>query len=196
MRDRSPIIGLMLALLVLAGACSTAEAAGPPDIKYGRDICVQCGMIVSEARFAAAYTTPDGTRLSFDDLGDLLLYQRDVGDPIDANEAWVHDFETEAWLTIEEAYYVPTLSVSTPMGHSILAFGDEGRALAFAHDVDGEVIRWDVVEGLPAMGGLIGHHHMGHDEADHEEMSADEMHSDEMDHDSMDHEGMESDEDQ
>ena len=196
MTNRSPIIGILLALVVLVGACSTAEAAGPPEIKYGRDICIQCGMIVSEARFAAAYTTPDGTKLSFDDLGDLLLHQRSTGDPIDVNEAWVHDFETEAWLTVGEAFYVPTLSVATPMGHSILAFADEARATAFASDVDGEVILWDVVEKLPAAEGLVGHHHMGHDEADHEEMTSEESHSDEMEHEGMDQDKMDAEKDQ
>lgn len=190
MKTHKPLIGLLLALAVLLGACATAEAAGPPDIKYGRDICVQCGMIVSEAKFAAAYTTPDGTKLSFDDVGDLLLYQRSTGDPIDVNEAWVHDYETEEWVGVADAYYVPTLSVATPMGHSIISFADETRAEAFASDVDGEVILWGVVVKLPAMEGLIGHHHMGHDAADHDEMSSDESHADDMDHDEMDHDGM------
>ena len=196
MRDRVSLLGLVLVLGLLAAACGTAEAAGPPDIKYGRDICVQCGMIVSEARFAAAYTTPDGTKLSFDDVGDLLLYQRSTDHPIDVNEAWVHDYETEAWVPVGEAFFVPTLSVSTPMGHSIISFADESRATAFARDVDGEVILWDVVVKLPAMDGLVGHHHMGHDQADHDEMSSEQMPTDEMDHDSMDHDEMHKDSDE
>ncbi len=186
MRDRISLLVLALALGLLAAACGTAEAAGPPDIKYGRDVCVQCGMIVSEARFAAAYTTPDGTKLSFDDTGDLLLYQRSTDHPIDVNEAWVHDYETEAWVPVGEAFFVPTLSVSTPMGHSIISFADESRANAFARDVDGEVILWDVVVKLPAMDGLVGHHHMDHDEADHEEMNHEDMDQEEMHKDSDD----------
>jgi copper chaperone NosL len=196
MTNRVSLLVLIAALAVLAAACSTAEAAGPPDIKYGRDICVQCGMIVSEARFAAAYTTPDGTKLSFDDVGDLLLYQRAADDPIDVNEAWVHDYETEAWVTVDEAFFVPTLSVSTPMGHSIISFADEGRADTFARDVDGEVIVWDVVLRLPAMSGLVGDHHMGHGQAEIDEMSSDEMPTGEMDHDSTDSDEMHSDADQ
>jgi copper chaperone NosL len=187
MRNRLPALILVLLLAIVASACAKAEAAGPPDINYGRDICVQCGMIVSEAKFAAAYTTPDGTKLSFDDVGDLLLYQRSESDPIDPNEAWVHDYVTEEWVPVSNAFFVPTLSVATPMGHSNISFADEASANAFASDVDGEVLRWAVVADLPAMDGLVGHHHMGHDEADHDEMSSDEPLDDDMDHDEMDH---------
>ena len=108
----------------------------------------------------------------------------------------MHDFETEEWLTVGEAFYVPTLSVATPMGHSILAFANEARATAFANDVDGEVILWDVVEELPAAEGLVGHHHMGHDEADNEEMTSEESHSDEMEHEGMDQDKTEAEKDQ
>ena len=63
------------ALLAIAvAACGeTSEASGPPDIQYGRDICVQCGMIINEEKFAAAYTLNDGTEKSFDDVGGLVL---------------------------------------------------------------------------------------------------------------------------
>jgi nitrous oxide reductase accessory protein NosL len=195
MRNRLSLLGLVLLLAIVASACAKAEASGPPDIKYGRDICVQCGMIVSEAKFAAAYTTPDGTKLSFDDVGDLLLHQRAADDPIDVNEAWVHDYETEAWVTVDEAFFVPTMSVSTPMGHSIISFADEVRADTFARDVDGEVIVWDVVLRLPTTNGLVGDHHMGHGQTDNDEMSSDDMVTGEMDHDTMDSDEMHSDAD-
>lgn len=191
MRGRLSLLGLVMALALVAAACGTAQAAGPPDIKYGRDVCIRCGMIVSEARFAAAYTTPEGEKLAFDDIGDLLMYQRETQDPIDTDEAWVHDYETEGWVTVEDAFFVPTLSVMTPMGHSIISFADETRATAFAADVDGEVILWGVVVDLPSVNGLIGYHHvvggeMDHDSMDHEEMAHDEdMTNDENDHDGM-----------
>lgn len=152
---------LVVILAALVGACGSADASGPPEISYGRDICVECGMIVSEARFAAAYRLADGEEKIFDDLGGLLLHSRDAGDALDPATTWVHDFETEEWVAVEEAYFVPTLSVSSPMGHSIVSFSDEARANAFAADVDGEVISWSVVVDLPDAEGLVGHHHSG-----------------------------------
>ena len=157
------------ALALLAAACGTADAAGPPDIKYGRDVCLQCGMIVSEEKFAAAYTLESGEERSFDDLGDLILYVRDANETINPLKGWVHDYETEEWVDLANAYFVPTLSVSTPMGHGIIAFSDGTRANTFAEEVDGEVIGWVIVEQLPAMENLVGVHH-------HEEMNHDDDH--------------------
>ena len=167
---------------VMVAGCAAADASGPPEIQYGRDICVECNMIISEARFATAYRLADGTSKKFDDLGDMVIHLDETGDA--PTDVWVHDFETEEWVVVEAAYFVPTLSVASPMGHSILSFSDEGRAQSFANDVGGEVIDWATVRALPAIDGLVGHHHMDSDEM--EDMSHD-MHSDEMEDMSHDH---------
>ncbi|MGI9666691.1 MAG: nitrous oxide reductase accessory protein NosL [Acidimicrobiia bacterium] len=150
---------IVVAIALLGAACGTADASGPPEIQYGRDICVECNMIISEARFATAYRLADGTDRKFDDVGDMVVYLQETGET--PTDSWVHDFETEEWIEASAAHFVPTLSVSSPMGHSIVAFSDLERATAFAVDVGGEVIHWDVVRALPAADGLVGHHHMG-----------------------------------
>ncbi len=159
MNQRLSRMVMMILVGLLVAACGSADTSGPPDINYGRDICVQCGMIISEARFAAAYELADGTQKSFDDVGGLIVHQRQTGDSLDPEKTWVHDFETEEWVAVDVAYFVPTLSVATPMGHSIVSFSDADRASAFATDVDGEVIDWSTVMELPDVGGLIGDHH-------------------------------------
>jgi len=113
---KQTVAALILLLTVALAACTGAAAAeGSPDIKYGRDICVQCGMIISEENLAAAYTVDDGTEKIFDDLGGLLLHQRATGDTLDPEHTWVHDFETAELVDVANAYFVATLSVSTPI---------------------------------------------------------------------------------
>ena len=143
----------------LVAACGGAEAAaGPPEIKYGRDVCVECNMVISEARFAAAYRMGDGTEKKFDDIGGMLKHGRENSEIADA-VAWVHDFHTEQWIEAQAAFYVPTRSVATPMAHGIVAFADLEIAREFAIGVDGEVIDWDTVLLLPIVDGLVGHQH-------------------------------------
>jgi copper chaperone NosL len=175
MKSISP---LLVALTLLVAACASAEASGPPDIKYGRDICVNCGMIISEARFATAYRTPGGEEKKFDDLGDMVVYGIDSGELAQASGVWVHDFETEEWTEATSAFYVPTLAAATPMGHGILAFSDRERAEQFATDLDGEVIDWATVVQLPISDGLLGaHHHEPDDDAmTHDEPMTDHDH--------------------
>lgn len=187
MKPRSGhLVALFVAVTLLAGAaaaCGSAEAnAGPPDINYGRDICIECNMVISEARFAAAYRLDDGTEKVFDDIGGMVKHGRESGEVAGA-VAWVHDFTTEEWVEAVAAFYVPTRSIATPMAHGIVAFSDHARAMEFAAGVDGEVVEWETVLALPITDGLLGHHH----DDDTGDMSHDESDEDGMDHNDMDH---------
>ena len=150
-----------LAVVILTAACGTAAADGPPDIKYGRDICVQCNMIISEIGHAAAYRLADGTEKAFDGIGEMVVHGRNSNE-LEGAEAWVHDFRTEEWVRAEDAFYVPTLAVSSPMGHGIFGFAERALATQFAIEVGGEVIDWSTVLQLPVVDGLVGDIH-GHD---------------------------------
>lgn len=176
---RSLTMALIAALAaVTVVGCGTADATGPPEIVYGRDLCVECGMSIDEPRFAAGYRLADGTEKIFDDLGGLILHHREAGDDLSTASVWVHDFETEAWTEATAAHYVPTLSVASPMGHSILAFSDRERAEGVAADLDGEVISWTVVLELPVSEGLLGHHHMDEMTSDDADMGHDHEETD------------------
>ena len=160
---------------LLAVGCSAADATGPSEINYGRDLCIECGMVIDDDRFAAAYRLPDGSEKTFDDLGGLIIHGRETGE-LAAATVWVHDFQTREWVGASAAFYVPTLGVTSPMGHGILAFSDEQRANQTAHDLGGEVLRWEIVVELPVMDGLVGHHHMEDTGGAHEhEMTKDDQ---------------------
>lgn len=155
-------VNLLTAILTLAlmgSACGTdAGASAAPEINFGRDICIECGMIIDDARFAASYRLDDGTKKLFDDLGGLILQGRDSGE-LEGAEVWVSDFEEEVFIEADSAHFVPTTGVASPMGHGILAFSDLDRATSFAEDLAGEVIDWATVKELPETDGRIGHHH-------------------------------------
>lgn len=160
--------GLIVAVGLLTPACDAAAADGPPEIQYGRDVCVQCNMIISEIGHAAAYRLDDGTERKFDGVGEMVLYGREHGEFARA-EAWVHDYQTEEWVRVADAFYVPTMAIASPMGHGIFSFADEARAEEFASEVGGEVIDWDTVLELPTVDGRVGDIH---DEAnEHSDMS-------------------------
>ncbi len=149
---------LVAVVAVIGAACGTAAADGPPDIKYGRDICVQCNMIISEIGHAAAYRLDSGIEKKFDSVGEMLVHGH-LHDEFDEAEAWVHDLWTEEWVRAERAFYVPTLSVASPMGHGVFSFGDRASADQFAADVDGEVLEWEMLLLLPVVDGRIGGAH-------------------------------------
>jgi copper chaperone NosL len=154
---------------VVVSACGgVATASGPPDINYGRDICIECGMIIDDPRFAATYRLTDGTEKVFDDLGGLIVQGRETSE-LEGAEVWVSDFEEEVLINADGAFYVPTMGVTSPMGHGILAFSDESRAMEVAADLGGEVLDWETTQQLPVVDGLVGHHHQMDESMDHDE---------------------------
>ncbi len=142
-----------LALLTSLTSCGPTPAPGPPTLHLARDTCAECGMIINEARFAAALTldpnaTPNATpntsanstanissdHLVFDDIGDMLAYERAHPDlPILAR--YVHDYDskpTADWLDAQSATFLISDTIKTPMASGIIAFADPTRAQAAA----------------------------------------------------------------
>ena len=112
--------------LVIVSCSSGLDLDEPPDIRYGEDSCDRCLMIVNEARYAAAYVTRDGDTRRFDDIGGMLAYRKEVDEEVLV--LWVHDFDTEAWLKANEAHYVMSDKLHTPMGFGIIAFAGQEQA--------------------------------------------------------------------
>jgi copper chaperone NosL len=128
--------------LILAGAAAGAAVApaiwaalgrapadaGAPAIQYGRDRCDACGMIISDARFAAA--ARQGARVSrYDDIGCLA---RHAGRELARGQAqgYVHDAGTEQWLDAGGAAYVRSPAIRTPMGTGVAAYATPDAARA------------------------------------------------------------------
>ena len=52
---------VLIGLAVLLASCSARPGEPqPPEINFGQDTCDACGMIISEARFAAAIVLNSG----------------------------------------------------------------------------------------------------------------------------------------
>src|SRR5690606_7501603 len=143
-RSKQRLAWVLLALASLAlvaTACSGAEdPAQPPTISYGTDTCTRCGMIISDAAYASAYRMDDGEVRLFDDLGEMLLHHRAEEEPVVA--LFVHDQTTHAWLRAEQAWYVESEHLRTPMGFGIVALSTQQDAQALAAQVDGHVVSW------------------------------------------------------
>lgn len=118
-----------LLILLLASCQSADQSIGPPQIRYGEDVCDHCNMIISEPRFAAAYATENGETRRFDDIGEMFLYAEEMGETVRAY--WVHDFHSESWLEADDATFVHNPDLTTPMGWGIAAFSQADDARAY-----------------------------------------------------------------
>lgn len=143
------ILGIFLLILLNACKAPTSEPR-PPDIAYGQDLCDRCGMVIGEARFAAAILLADGKYLKFDDVGEMLAYFK--ANPDMQVKAWfVHDYTSEEWMRGESAFYVRSTSLQTPMGTGIVAFKDRTEADRFASENNGVVFNLDEILAMAGM---------------------------------------------
>ena len=97
----------MLAAVPLVAACKPKKE-GPEDIRWGRETCEICGMIISDPRYAAEVRGgPDKRLAKFDDIGDAVhwLDMQSWKEEPDV-EFWVRDSNTgEDWLDARTSYY-------------------------------------------------------------------------------------------
>ncbi len=132
-----------LAALVVTG-CGGDRPVAPPQILYGQDLCVVCGMIISDDRFAAGLAVvDDGGDVeiqAFDDVGCLLA--RDVV-PGQVAGRWVRDFAGDAWREAETAVYLHSGALHSPMAYGVAAFGTDDDARAAMTRFPGEVLPFD-----------------------------------------------------
>lgn len=134
-------LGLLLSVL-LAACTPQSEQLAPPEIAYGQDLCEACGMLIDQPGLAAATLDTAGQPHKFDEIGDMIQYHAD--NPTVQVQAWfVHDYNTEAWMRAETAYFIYCPGFFTAMGHGLAAFETEADALAFAEQWQAEVLSFD-----------------------------------------------------
>jgi copper chaperone NosL len=143
MKKPSAYCLLLTAFCLLLSACSPKSTGPqPPGIAYGQDTCDACGMIISDAKFAAATLLTGGEALKFDDIGEMVTYHMDH--PEKQVNAWfVHDYKSEAWIRGETAFFVLSDQLQTPMGMGVAAFEKREDAEALAAEKSGKVLTLD-----------------------------------------------------
>lgn len=135
-------------ILAVSGfvACGDEEVSlDPPEIRYGQDIS-EMGMFVVDPRYTVA-TLPEKSEewLLFDDIGELFKY-RDVHNDAAFQVMWVNDYHDEDWLPAEDAWYLESTELNSPMGWGVAAFREEADARTMQQDIGGELLKWEDVE--------------------------------------------------
>jgi len=110
------------ALLLLLSGCSSEPDNGPVGVKWDRDNCERCRMVLSDPHFAAEVRYfPAGKRskvAKFDDIGCAALWLQDQPwKGTIKSEIWVADHRTKEWIDATTATYVSRKT--TPMEYGL-----------------------------------------------------------------------------
>jgi copper chaperone NosL len=172
---------LAVVLMLLLSACGGDPGQGPVEVKWDRDTCERCRMVLSDRLHSAQVRipTPDGrSRIyRFDDIGCAVIWLEDQAlrdDP--ATEIWVNDWRNGDWIDARAATYLR--GQVTPMEYGLGAQPERAPdgldfAQAKAHVFDVEA-RFNVhgghLDAKPASPGTPADHvepsEQPHDHAD------------------------------
>jgi len=138
---------MRLACLWMAGlllvACGASEPR-PVPIAWNEDICSHCRMAISQPELAAEAVGTAGRVEMFDDIGCLVEWLREPDAP-EGLTPFVTDRPTGEWLRADEAVFVQSPELPTPMGYGLAAFADREAARSLARELGGSLLSWHEV---------------------------------------------------
>ena len=112
----------VLLFTLFLSACGDDNPTGVVDVKWDRDACDRCQMMLSDRNFAAQIRVfPEGKRskvYKFDDMGCAVLWLEEqpyINDP--KTEIWVNDYKSNEWLNARKSWFVK--GKSTPMNYGL-----------------------------------------------------------------------------
>ncbi|HEX8989985.1 MAG TPA: nitrous oxide reductase accessory protein NosL [Rhodocyclaceae bacterium] len=129
---------------LLAGCSHSTVPEGMAEIKWDRDTCTRCRMVISDRRFAAQVRGgPKNSNFSFDDIGCAAFWLADQAWGRDAAaRIWVADVgsrpDSVRWLDARSAQFIG--GKESPMGYDFGAV-----AMPMAGSVDFETMREHVL---------------------------------------------------
>lgn len=128
---------------VLVFGCSTK----PEPLNFGADACYSCKMTLADNRFGAELVTKKGKVYKFDDLNCMLqFYHSSDIDPNDFAHKLIINYEAPGiFLNADEAFYVKSSEIRSPMASEVAAFETYDKAIAFKKKYGGIFLAWGEV---------------------------------------------------
>jgi copper chaperone NosL len=121
-KSKNQYIAIM-ALPIMLFSLFSCEPTKPDAIKLNSDNCDNCGMTISNPKFAAVLFTTKGRTYKFDDISCLLDYKNDNKEKALNAGLYVANFLSDnKLLPVEIAVYIKGENVKSPMGGNIAAF--------------------------------------------------------------------------
>ncbi len=129
--------GALLCGMLLA-ACAPG---GPRPLALGQEPCTHCHMTIVQERFSAEAILPTGKVFAFDDVGCLADWLATAAEP--PASVWVWSaIPGEGWLPAEEAVFIHSDSLRTPMGGNLAAARPGAGADSLRASLGGTLRRW------------------------------------------------------
>jgi len=101
-------------------------------------------MLINELKYASAIRFENGEAKRFDDIGCMIDYLNKNNSKI--KMCWIYDFINKKPMHAEDAYFVYSKALTTPMGFGIIGLKLKEQAATIADKYKVEIISFNEVE--------------------------------------------------
>ena len=141
---RLPFQKKKVAVAVLVVFALQACSPEPQPIKYGKDACDNCKMIIMDKRFANEWVTDKSKVYRFDDVHCLVAFRKTNDSK---GTIYINDYAgSKELVKVEELLFVSAQELKSPMGGNVAAFKDKVSADEFLKKSNGKNLLWSEVE--------------------------------------------------
>lgn len=130
---------LIIGVTVLANC--QKQAVGPVALEP-EDMCAYCKMTISEERYAAEFMDSEGQAFKFDEIGCMINFIKEKKSATQITTYFVMDFDERQWIKADDARYVSSSELATPMSGGIIAFKNESKAEEAISKYHGKLLRF------------------------------------------------------
>lgn len=134
-------IYLAVCLSILAASC----APKADSIEYGKDGCHFCRMTIVDKIHGAELVTDKGKVYKFDAVECLVDYIHDNPDQLTSFLLVNHYDNPKELIDAQDATYLISKKLPSPMGAYLTAFVSKSRAEAVQNEKGGQLYTWDAL---------------------------------------------------
>lgn len=140
---RSVLRAGFVIILVIFQQCSSQ----PESLLYGKDVCHFCKMTLVDNKFGAELVTKKGKVYKFDDINCMLNFYHSGYEEIENFEhKLIVNYERPGvLLNADEAYYLKSDEIRSPMASEVAAFESYDRAMFHKRKWGGIYLAWGEV---------------------------------------------------
>lgn len=151
MRGGSIIKNIIIIAFLIMGCEPT-----PQPINLGSDQCVYCRMLITDQEFGSQILNTQGRSFKFDSVECMAAF--DLTDKSEnIHSKWVPEFlARDNWLRAEEAYYLHSETLRSPMGLYLTSYSSREDAEQMKAEYGGEIVNYQKVLEIVRSAWLTG----------------------------------------
>ncbi len=138
---KGKVVAVIIPFVLLSlSSCGTTK---PEPIQLNKDKCSNCGMTITDLKFAAELITSKGRIYKFDDMQCMLNYKKDNAEKTVSSQFYVSDYLGDNNLiSTEKAFFIKAENINGPMGGKYAAFSNKDSADDYVKKYKAQVSSW------------------------------------------------------